>query len=107
MANPDGWSVAIECAKEAIAVAQASGINLEAGDPIDHIRNLGEKIPNARPSMLIDHAAGQRGEVDAINGAISRLGRAVGIPTPPVHALVVCYGSKEPCNISSSELMSF
>ena len=66
----DAWGVARGCAEEAIAVAKASGVKLDVGDPIEHIRKLGGKIPGARPSMLLDYNAGRRCEVDAINGAI-------------------------------------
>lgn len=82
MADPNAWSVARGCAEEALAVAKAADIKLDVGDPIEHIRKLGGKIPNARPSMLLDYNAGRRGEVDAINGSISRLGRKHGVPTP-------------------------
>ena len=82
MADPNAWGVAHGCAQEAIAVAEAADINLDVGDPIEHIRKLGGKIPNAQPSMLLDYNAGRRGEVDAINGSISRLGRKYGVPTP-------------------------
>ncbi|TGD98671.1 ketopantoate reductase family protein [Methylobacterium nonmethylotrophicum] len=88
MADPDAWQVAQACAREAIAVAGAMGIALDVGDPVEHIRRLGGKIPDARPSMLLDHRAGRRGEVEAINGSIPRLGRAHGVPTP-VNATVV------------------
>jgi 2-dehydropantoate 2-reductase len=54
---------------------------LNVGDPIEHIRKLGGKIPDARPSMLLDYNAGRRCEVDAINGAIPRLGRPLGVTT--------------------------
>ncbi len=81
MDDPHAWGVARGCAEEAIAVAKAAGIRLEVGDPLEHIRKLGGKIPNARPSMLLDYNAGLRGEVDAINGSISRLGRKYGVPT--------------------------
>ena len=82
MADPNAWGVAHGCAQEAIAVAKAADINLDVGDPIEHIRKLGGKIPNAQPSMLLDYNAGRRGEVDTINGSISRLGRKYGVPTP-------------------------
>jgi len=82
MADPNAWSVARGCAEEAISVARAADVKLDVGDPIEHIRKLGGKIPNARPSMLLDYNAGRRGEVDAINGSISRLGRQYGVPTP-------------------------
>ena len=80
MADPNAWGVALSCAKEAIAVADAIGVKMEVGNPIEHIKKLGSKIPNARPSMLLDYNAGRRGEVDAINGSIPRLGKGVPIP---------------------------
>ena len=43
---------------------------------------FGMKIPNARPSMLLDHLAGRMSEIDAINGAIPPAASAVGIPAP-------------------------
>jgi 2-dehydropantoate 2-reductase len=49
---------------------------LNVGDPIEHIRKLGGKIPDARPLMLLDYNAGRRCEVDAINGAIPAGGQA-------------------------------
>jgi hypothetical protein len=41
------------CAEEAIAVGMVSGIRLGVGDPAEHIRKLGGKIPGAGPSMLL------------------------------------------------------
>ena len=49
MSNPSAWAVAEACAREAVAVAQAAGITLDVGDPIEHVRTLGGKIPNAAP----------------------------------------------------------
>lgn len=95
MADPNAWSVALGCAKEAIAVAEAIGVKMEVGDPIEHIMRLGGKIPNARPSMLLDYNAGRRGEVDAINGSIPRLGRECGVPTPLNETVVVIIKARE------------
>jgi len=81
-ANPDAWSVATACAKEADAVARARGISLDFDDVVKYVSDFSEKIPNARPSMLLDHMAGRRCEIDVINGAIPREGRRVGVPTP-------------------------
>ena len=83
------------CAREAVAVAQAAGVHLEVGDPIAHIRRLGGKIPHAKPSMLLDHEAGIRGEVDAINGAIPRLGRRHGVATPVNDTVVAIVKARE------------
>jgi len=81
-ASPDAWSVASGCAIEAYAVARAKGIDLDFDDPVAYVKAFGEKIPNARPSMLLDHLAGRRCEIDVINGAIPREGQKVGVPTP-------------------------
>lgn len=87
-ANPSAWSIASACALEAANVARAKGIKLDFDDPVAYVRNFGQKIPNARPSMLLDHMAGRAAEVDNINGAIPREGSKVGIATP-VNSLVV------------------
>ncbi|SFU70718.1 2-dehydropantoate 2-reductase [Methylobacterium sp. 174MFSha1.1] len=95
MADPEAWSVARGCAEEAIAVAAAMGVTLQVGDPVEHIRRLGGKIPEARPSMLLDHRAGRRGEVEAINGSIPRLGRRCGVPTPVNDTVVALIKARE------------
>ena len=95
MDDPHAWSVALGCAREAVAVARALGIGLEVGDPIEHIRTLGGKIPNARPSMLLDFDAGRRGEVEAINGSIPRLGKTCGVATPVNDAVVAIIKARE------------
>ena len=87
-ANPSAWSVAAACASEAYHVARAKGIALDFNDPVRYVQEFGQKIPNARPSMLLDHMAGRRAEIDNINGAIPREGAKVGIATP-VNSLVV------------------
>jgi 2-dehydropantoate 2-reductase len=76
-------------------VALASGIKLDVGDPVEHIRKLGGKIPGARPSMLLDYNAGRRCEIDAINGAIPRLGKPLGIATPANDTVVGIVRSRE------------
>jgi len=88
LSDPNAWQVARECALEAVEVATARGIELQVGDPIEHIRRLGGGIPGARPSMLLDHMARQRSEIEVINGAIPREAAKVGL-TAPVNATVV------------------
>lgn len=87
-ASPHAWSVASACANEAYQVARAKGIALDFDDPVAYVRAFGQKIPGARPSMLLDHLAGRRAEIDNINGAIPREGAKVGIATP-VNSIVV------------------
>jgi 2-dehydropantoate 2-reductase len=86
--HPSAWSVAAACATEAYQVARAKGITLDFIDPVAHVKAFGEAIPDARPSMLLDHLAGRRSEVDNINGAIPREGAKLGVATP-VNAVVV------------------
>jgi 2-dehydropantoate 2-reductase len=76
------WSVAAGSAAEAFAVGRASGVHFDFDDPIAHVRAFGEKIRGAKPSMLLDLEASRQLEIDFINGAIPRLGREQGVPTP-------------------------
>ncbi len=94
-ANPNAWSIAAACANEAYLVAMAKGIRLDFDDPVRYVRDFGQKIPNARPSMLLDHMAGRPAEVDNINGAIPREGAKVGIATPVNSVVVALLKAKE------------
>jgi 2-dehydropantoate 2-reductase len=82
IADADAWSVAAGCAEEAFAVGRASGVELGFDDPVAYVRDFGQKIPGAKPSMLLDLEAGRASEVDFINGAIPRVGREVGVDAP-------------------------
>ncbi len=82
IADPGAWRVASTCAAEAHAVARAKGIAVRIEDPVTYVHDFGLKIPHARPSMLLDHDAGRRSEIDAINGATPPAGREVGEPAP-------------------------
>ena len=82
MSDPDTWDVASGCAREAYEVAVARGVKLDIRDPVEYVRNFGSKIPNARPSMLLDHMAGRMSEIDSINGAIPPAAAALGLKAP-------------------------
>ena len=82
MADPDRWSVALGCANEAYQLGRAKNIAFSFDDPIAYVTAFGEGMPDARPSMLLDHMAGRRSELDAINGAVPVLGKELGIETP-------------------------
>ena len=77
--DASAWHVASSCAREAYEVALARGITLEIDDPVAFARAFGEKIPEARPSMLLDVLAGRPSEIDVINGAIPPAAREVGL----------------------------
>ncbi|HJN60518.1 MAG TPA: 2-dehydropantoate 2-reductase [Alphaproteobacteria bacterium] len=82
LADEDVWSIAGNCALEAYLVARASNIRLDIDDPLSYVRDFGARIPDARPSMLLDHMAGRRSEIDAINGAIPPAAARVGVKAP-------------------------
>ena len=82
MADADAWPIASGCAAEAYRVARAKGVRLDFDDPVAYVRDFGAKIPGARPSMLLDHLAGRRSEIDAINGAIPPEALALGLEAP-------------------------
>jgi 2-dehydropantoate 2-reductase len=95
VADANAWSVASACATEADAVARAKGIALDFDDPVAYVADFASKIPNARPSMLLDHMAGRRCEIDVINGAIPREGARVGVPTPVNDVVCALIRAKE------------
>lgn len=82
MANPEHWAIALGAMNEAFSIARARNIPLGFDDPVAYVTAFGAGMPNARPSMLLDHMAGRVSELDAINGIVPVLGREVGIKTP-------------------------
>jgi 2-dehydropantoate 2-reductase len=68
--------------KEVEAVARAKGINL-AADLVSRTLALADGMNKAtKPSMLRDLERGKRLEVDALNGAVSKFGHQLAVPTP-------------------------
>jgi 2-dehydropantoate 2-reductase len=82
MDDADAWQCASGCAVEAYNVARARKIRVDIDDPVAYVRNFGSKIPNARPSMLLDHMAKRMSEIDAINGAIPPAAQALNVAAP-------------------------
>jgi 2-dehydropantoate 2-reductase len=95
LADADAFKVAAGCASEAYAVGRAKGVNLDIADPVEYVRAFGQKIPGARPSMLLDHMAGRRSEIDVINGSVPRVGAEVGVPTPINETVVALVRARE------------
>jgi 2-dehydropantoate 2-reductase len=70
MADPDLSRLSSACATEVFAFSRRRQIHLGFDDPVAYARDFGSKIPNARPSVLLDLLAGRKSEIDVINGAI-------------------------------------
>jgi 2-dehydropantoate 2-reductase len=66
---------------EILAVVKAKGWKLPENDPRKKIREHSRMRYN-KPSMLQHMEKGQRTEIDALNGALVREARALGIPVP-------------------------
>ncbi len=94
--DPHAWSVASTCAQEAYDVAVASGIGLGFDDPVAHVVAFGERIPDARPSMLLDRLAGRPSEIDFINGAIPPRAAALGLAAPVNATITALVKAGEP-----------
>jgi 2-dehydropantoate 2-reductase len=71
-----------EAVKEAVAVAEAKNVNLPYPDPIGRVIEVCRATAGNIASMLQDVLKEKLTEIDFINGAIVREGRALGIPTP-------------------------
>ena len=82
MADPYAWKIALTCGLEAYAAARAKNIALSFEDAEAYVRSFGGKMPNARPSMLLDHLAKRPSEIDAINGMVPLVAAEVGIQAP-------------------------
>ncbi|HZI95949.1 MAG TPA: 2-dehydropantoate 2-reductase [Actinomycetales bacterium] len=85
--SPAAWSLFRRVVEEAYAVARASGVDVPAG-AVDTVLSFAEDLPGqSRSSLYDDLAAGRRLEVDALQGAVVRIGAELGVPTPSCETL--------------------
>jgi 2-dehydropantoate 2-reductase len=68
--------------RECVAVGRAEGAVLPDDLPETVLQIYRSAPPDSVNSLHADRAAGRQTEIDARNGAIVRLGRKHGIPTP-------------------------
>ncbi len=82
---------ALAAVKEAIDVAQASGIRLNVTDPEEPWIKAAAGLPaQFKASMLQSLEKGSITEVDYVNGSVVRWGQKCGVPTPVNRTLVAC-----------------
>jgi 2-dehydropantoate 2-reductase len=67
---------------EALAVARARGVAMPPGEASRILAFVDSLAAGLKPSLLVDLEAGRPTELDDLSGAISRLGREAGVPTP-------------------------
>jgi 2-dehydropantoate 2-reductase len=92
VAIPELREVILRALDETAAVALACGITLAEADK----RAIFDKLTSVRDggtgasksSMAADVALKRRTEIDTIHGAVARLGREKGVPTPTIDAMI-------------------
>ena len=90
VSNPTSTSFALGIMAEAVSVAAAMEVDLPGGTPerwLKYVRERAAATPGLAGSMYYDIVAGKRLEVEAINGAVVRLGGRHGISTPLNYAV--------------------
>lgn len=84
-------ATAVAAVREAMDVAQASGVRLSYTDPHAAWTKAAAGLPaDFKTSMLQSLEKGSVTEIDFINGAVVRWGRRSGVPTPVNDTLVAC-----------------
>lgn len=75
-------------ASEAVAVAQASGLEIDLAERLTTIAATLERAGTGKGSMLQDVLAKRRTEIDTINGAVVRAAESVDVEVPLNRAMV-------------------
>jgi 2-dehydropantoate 2-reductase len=95
MSDPDAWKVALGCTSEAYELGIAKGIRFSFDDPLRYVADFAATIPNASPSMRLDHLARRHSEIDVINGRVVTLSRELGLGAPYNEALCAILRHRE------------
>lgn len=82
VASPEIYQLMRQTSKEIVAVAQAKGVDI-GEETIEKTYKLVDSMPfNTTASLQRDIMEGKPSELEAQNGAVVKLGKAVGVPTP-------------------------
>ncbi len=96
MEDPEARHVLQQAVHEACTVGRADGVPLE-DDAEKRVMDFISKLPyGMKSSMQRDLERGRRLEVDALSGAVVRLGRKTGIPTPVHHTIYAALRLQSP-----------
>jgi 2-dehydropantoate 2-reductase len=89
--DPELWAMLQTALEEAIAVARAKGIAVAASTVADVAKAYAALPPQTKSSMLEDLERGRRLELPWLSGAVVRIGKEAGVPTPThnfIHAVL-------------------
>jgi 2-dehydropantoate 2-reductase len=90
---PLGKEMLERATAESVAVGRALGIRF-APDEVSRVLGQIAPLPDPmKPSFLLDLERGGPTELDTLSGAVSRLGRQVGVPTPVHDTAVAAFGA--------------
>jgi 2-dehydropantoate 2-reductase len=95
MADTAAWTVALGCTMEAYRLGTAEGVAFGFEDPLRYVSEFAATIPDASPSMRLDHLAHRRSEVDVINGAVVQRSHAAGLAAPYNETLCAVLRARE------------
>ncbi|MFW7340666.1 2-dehydropantoate 2-reductase [Pollutimonas sp. H1-120] len=98
MDDPEMSVVSQAAAIEAWEIARALGISINVQDPVAHVRAFAARIPDAKPSVLLDLERGRKSEVEFINGAVPREARKCEMRAPVNEVLTALVKQRESLN---------
>ena len=78
---PDARKMFCDAMEEALAVGLAKGVDLPANLVQESLKYI-DGLPDFQNSMHSDYEAGRPTELDALSGAVIRLGNQIGVKTP-------------------------
>jgi 2-dehydropantoate 2-reductase len=88
IANPELDEAFRSTLLETATVAKAAGARINSEEALNNVLNMVQRLGDMDSSMHYDLEQGKRIEVEALNGAVVRKGRELGIPTPYNQALL-------------------
>jgi len=80
--RPAARTLMAELARETASVARALGVKLPFADAVTAAEQAARQTAANHSSMLQDVARGAQTEIDAICGAVTRIGEEMGVPVP-------------------------
>ena len=82
MPRPEWREVVVGCLREIEAAGRANGVNFPPDVHQTTLAYIEDNLADLQASMHTDVMAGRPLELEALNGAVVRAGRAGGVPTP-------------------------
>lgn len=102
MDDPIMAPISQAAATETFDVAKRKGINIAVSNPVQYVRDFAARMPDAKPSVLLDIEAGRFSEIDVINGAVPREAARLGTTAPVNATITALVRALEEKNVASA-----